>query len=652
MMMNVSSLEYLLKITNDTLTAIIAIVAISILLYNLTRNLNSRIARTSSILLACVTVVSAIDVLTSLNLSIVSLQVWLRVQWLGIAFAPAAMFHLSHTLLATTGLASRGRRRRIVRRLYYLSILFLILALFTDAMIYGIAQDPAPHLLAGTVFGIYIVYFIIATIVSLYNVQRARQRCRTTYSNRRMGYLLYSFTLPALGIFPFSLLFPDSSNPTLLFWIVVNIGSVGLLFTLVFLSYPLSSFGSDIPDRIVQSELLRFFLRGPITGVLVLLVIVYLPQAGRVLGLPGDEFMPFAAVVVVMFWQWSVSLSLPYLERRLIYSDDMAQVQMVQDINNRLLTQRDLKQLFEAILASACDLLQSSRGFLVSFDGDQVHLREMVGPGTPGDYGCEGAKLLQTLRASQEELGEIIVCETFWTVALYSNRLFDEGNGNGNGKRRLLGALAVQARSDEVNLSSEEERVFHLLVEQAAQAFDDRLLQQEVFAALEGLLPEMEAIQRLRDAARYGAYPMVIAETDSDTNAIDAKFVNNVRDALRDYWGGPRLTQSPLLQMGIVNHALPENDNSPTRALRMILLDAIEQLRPEGERSMTQAEWTLYNIVELRFVKGIKVKDVAKRMAISEADLYRKQRAAIEEVARVLLFMERTSLENEMFSNS
>jgi len=34
------------------------------------------------------------------------------------------------------------------------------------------------------------------------------------------------------------------------------------------------------------------------------------------------------------------------------------------------------------------------------------------------------------------------------------------------------------------------------------------------------------------------------------------------------------------------------------------------------------------------------VREVAKRLALSEADLYRKQRVAIEEVARAILEME------------
>ena len=48
----------------------------------------------------------------------------------------------------------------------------------------------------------------------------------------------------------------------------------------------------------------------------------------------------------------------------------------------------------------------------------------------------------------------------------------------------------------------------------------------------------------------------------------------------------------------------------------------------------------MYNILELKFLQGQKVRDVAARLALSEADLYRKQRVAIAEVARAIIEME------------
>jgi hypothetical protein len=113
-----------------------------------------------------------------------------------------------------------------------------------------------------------------------------------------------------------------------------------------------------------------------------------------------------------------------------------------------------------------------------------------------------------------------------------------------------------------------------------------------------------------------------------------------VRDALSHYWGGPKLTASPLLGLRVVQDALTENDGNAVRALRSVLTQAIEMQRPDGERRMTATEWLIYNILDLKFVQGMRVRDIAQRLAMSEADLYRKQKLAIEEVARTLSEME------------
>jgi hypothetical protein len=52
----------------------------------------------------------------------------------------------------------------------------------------------------------------------------------------------------------------------------------------------------------------------------------------------------------------------------------------------------------------------------------------------------------------------------------------------------------------------------------------------------------------------------------------------------------------------------------------------------------------LYNILEMKFLEGRKVRDVALRLAMSEADLYRKQRLAIETVAQAIADMEREAV--------
>ena len=61
---------------------------------------------------------------------------------------------------------------------------------------------------------------------------------------------------------------------------------------------------------------------------------------------------------------------------------------------------------------------------------------------------------------------------------------------------------------------------------------------------------------------------------------------------------------------------------------------------------MTAPEWVLYNILELKFLQGRRVREIARRLAMSESDLYRKQRIAIEAVSQTLAEMEREELSN------
>jgi hypothetical protein len=94
------------------------------------------------------------------------------------------------------------------------------------------------------------------------------------------------------------------------------------------------------------------------------------------------------------------------------------------------------------------------------------------------------------------------------------------------------------------------------------------------------------------------------------------------------------------MRLKVVQESVRSHGGNQTKALREILVRAVEQQRPEGERNMTTAEWILYNILELKFIQGQKVRDVARRLAMSESDLYRKQRVAIENVASAISEME------------
>jgi len=170
-------------------------------------------------------------------------------------------------------------------------------------------------------------------------------------------------------------------------------------------------------------------------------------------------------------------------------------------------------------------------------------------------------------------------------------------------------------------------------------ALEDRHLQQDVFDALKRIIPDIERVQRLRGTVHYvGSEGLETLAFDNPVNAHD--FTQMVRGALAHYWGGPQLSDSPLMRLQVVQEAMDQHDGNASRALRAVLGQAIDNLRPDGERRMTTAEWLLYNILELKFIQGMRVRDIAHRLAMSESDLYRKQRIAIKEVAQALAEME------------
>jgi hypothetical protein len=196
----------------------------------------------------------------------------------------------------------------------------------------------------------------------------------------------------------------------------------------------------------------------------------------------------------------------------------------------------------------------------------------------------------------------------------------------------LLGVLKVREHDLEDGLGE----ALALLGERAILALEDWRLQKQIFQAIEALSPKVEYFQRLRAATRFDQQEML---TDTPLVIGASDYQRWVRDALTHYWGGPKLTESPLLRLQVVQRALDEYEGNPVNSLRGLLREAIDQVKPPGERRFT-GEWILYNILEMKFMEGRKVREIALRLAMSEADLYRKQRVAIDEVAKTILELE------------
>jgi hypothetical protein len=217
---------------------------------------------------------------------------------------------------------------------------------------------------------------------------------------------------------------------------------------------------------------------------------------------------------------------------------------------------------------------------------------------------------------------------------LYSKRSTDD-----NGEQILIGILGLQARAIAVDLTADEWLTLHKEIKRAAETLDDLRLQSEIYAALEGLLPQI-TITRTR-AAEVEYRPGRNGNKDTEADQIDKEqFNEQVKAALKHYWGGPGLTSSGLHELKIVREVLHENGDNPAKALRSVIQKAIDRQRPIGDRKMLSPEWMVYNILEERFIERHKVRDAANKLALSEPDFYRKQKVAITAVADTLLEME------------
>jgi hypothetical protein len=639
MLISAVNIVSLLSSLNRALSSAIVILAFSLLVYILSYNLRSSVARSFSALIACVCITYVGDVALFETASLRDAVVWLKIQWIGIAFTPAAYLHFSDALLRTTHSLS-SLRRWAVRGGYLIGFLLLPLAFWTGLLVHdGIYNPGITQFKAGPLFWLFSIYFFAAVAWGAYNIYRARERCLTSTSRRRMTYLAASFAAPALGVFPYLLVAsaPSSSFwPLASFFTVLFFGNVGIALMTAVMAYSVAYFGVLTPDRVVKHSLIHYLLRGPLVAIGVIFIIMAMPETPRILGLPRDVVLTTSIVTVIVLAQLGINIVKPAIDR-LVFRKDREEVEWIQELDRRLLTTTDLQQALENILIALCEVLRVRTGFI-------ANVAARSGPRIEAQCGSQAAVEVALSAVNASELTDIrhdgveqapvfVPQGDFWFTLLRTKS-----------RDMILGLLAVEARAAQPALTEEEQEVSTALIAQAELALEDRHLQQDVFDALKRIIPEIERVQRLRGTIRYVGSPGLQAiALDSPINAPD--FTQMVRDALAHYWGGPRLSGSPLMRLRVVQEAMDQHDGNAARALRTVLGQAIDNLRPDGERRMTTAEWLLYNILELKFIQGMRVRDIAHRLAMSESDLYRKQRVAIEEVARALAEMEQEKQE-------
>jgi len=611
---------------SQILTAGIAITAFSLLLYSLTFNMKEKVAVAFMAIMVCLVIVYSAESFSATSKNPDVIDFWLRVQWIGIILLPSMYLKFSDALLATTGLPSRWRRKWAIRFTYLVSVILIALLFspwFLGDLVTG--QPPAPYHQPTLMTKLFTVYYVVILVLAWVNFFRASQRTLTRTSKRRMLYLTIGAIGPAVGAFPFLLYSSDfASTRTLLFWFVTIIVSLGLGMCIFLMAYSVAFFGVPWPDRVVKSRLIKWTLRGPITASLALGLMTIVKRTNEALGASFDALSPVVMVITVLICEYSITLFYPYIEKWLIYGKDERDFQFIQSLEERIITRNDLEQFIEMVLAAVKDQVQASGAYLLEMTEDGLDLVEQTADLV---ISVENLDEIETITRNANDTEKMILCD--------SDVLIPLRNGNNGASERVFGYLGVSGIRDRMPLENDADEALQRLATRASIALRDREMLEQVFETLERLDPQEELIQKLRAAGRFDQKGMLI-----EADWVERKEMTNwVKGALTHYWGGPKLTESPLIKLEIVKEALTENDGNEVNALRSVLRTALEQLKPNGERKYT-GEWLLYNILDMKFMEGKKVREIAIKLSVSEADLYRKQKVAIEKIADILVQME------------
>jgi CheY-like chemotaxis protein len=112
---------------------------------------------------------------------------------------------------------------------------------------------------------------------------------------------------------------------------------------------------------------------------------------------------------------------------------------------------------------------------------------------------------------------------------------------------------------------------------------------------------------------------------ENTSNLTIASFGDELRRALHVLYDPVQLAKSPLLDW----LCLRKNEDPPA-ALRRLLLQAIESLRPADDVPPQTNAWRIYRILLHRYVEQIPQREIADSMALSVRQLRRQQKAALK----------------------
>jgi CheY-like chemotaxis protein len=105
------------------------------------------------------------------------------------------------------------------------------------------------------------------------------------------------------------------------------------------------------------------------------------------------------------------------------------------------------------------------------------------------------------------------------------------------------------------------------------------------------------------------------------------EFSEWVREALNQLYDSTYLQTHPLVDVLVGRHT---NGIHRSQALRRILLDAINDLRPDPSIPARSPDWRAYRILELRYVEGLSAAETMHTLALGRSQFYRDQSQVLD----------------------
>ena len=116
------------------------------------------------------------------------------------------------------------------------------------------------------------------------------------------------------------------------------------------------------------------------------------------------------------------------------------------------------------------------------------------------------------------------------------------------------------------------------------------------------------------------------------THAVDALFLDGLRQALNHLYDLDQLRNSPLIALFAV-----EGHFSAGTKLQHILLEAIQAMRPPAAEPPSSMRRRIHQVLQLRYEQQFEQKEVAVQLGLSVRQYRRLQHAAVEALAFYLL---------------